>query len=195
MIAKNQDGWNPLHILCRHQHINHDNLLQLIPIMIESNSDVLKTKTRERLTSFQHLCRYYEHDKLNELVGFWSSSENESITQQQHVNARAPDGWTPLHFVCQYYRGGVGKLIELVRLLIEKGANVNASTSDGWTPLHILCSSYIHNDLNGLVELLIDNNREVITAETSEGLKAHYMLKYWNPNKSKFSNVLHILEG
>ncbi|KAG1687690.1 Ankyrin repeat domain-containing protein 49 [Nymphon striatum] len=66
------------------------------------------------------------------------------------VNSIDTDGYTPLHRACYT------KNSEIVKLLLEKGANVAAKTTDGWQPLHSACkwdsvkcaSLLIENDAN-----------------------------------------------
>src|ERR1017187_4888420 len=45
------------------------------------------------------------------------------------INAKGPDGWTPLMLAADK-----GKL-EVVKILLDRGADVNAKDADGWTPL------------------------------------------------------------
>lgn len=49
----------------------------------------------------------------------------------QLVNIRNKDGMTPLH------RASVKGHVDIVRLLINKGADIEATDGRGWTPLHI----------------------------------------------------------
>ncbi|KAI2808945.1 ankyrin repeat domain-containing protein [Blomia tropicalis] len=46
------------------------------------------------------------------------------------VNVSDVDGYTPLH------RASYNNRIEVVKYLIENGANVRAKTMDGWEPIH-----------------------------------------------------------
>lgn len=48
-------------------------------------------------------------------------------------------------------------LIELIELLIAKGAEVKAKTSNGCTPLHYLCENY---DSDNLMEVVRDVERK-----------------------------------
>lgn len=49
------------------------------------------------------------------------------------VNCRDSDGYTPLHRACYNGRTNV------VRVLLQRGADVAARTEDGWQPLHCAC--------------------------------------------------------
>lgn len=83
-----------------------------------------------------------------------------------HVNAYAPDGWTPLALAAYFGQAAAARLLlaagadvhavgrnatanqplhaavagkrhELVQLLLDAGAEVNAQDGDGWTPLNL----------------------------------------------------------
>jgi ankyrin repeat protein len=60
--------------------------------------------------------------------------------------------------------------LELVKLLIEKGADVNAKTNDDATPLHVAAN----NDNLELVKLLIENDADV-NAKTNKGATPLHM--------------------
>lgn len=61
------------------------------------------------------------------------------------------DQFTALHFAAQ------ANQIEIVKYLIERGANLNAKSSFNRTPLH-LCSLKGHLDV---VQILVDNEADV----------------------------------
>ena len=46
-------------------------------------------------------------------------------------NARAEDGWTPLHRAARDSESPA-----VVQVLLDAGADLNAQAEDGWTPLH-----------------------------------------------------------
>jgi len=52
-----------------------------------------------------------------------------------NINIWDSDGWAPLHIACLH------GYADLVRLLVEKGADVNVRTMNEWahTPLHLVC--------------------------------------------------------
>ena len=49
------------------------------------------------------------------------------------VNCRDSDGYTPLH------RASYNGRTNVVRVLLQRGADVDARTEDGWQPLHCAC--------------------------------------------------------
>lgn len=49
------------------------------------------------------------------------------------VNCRDSDGYTPLH------RASYNGHMNVVRVLLQRGADVDARTEDGWQPLHCAC--------------------------------------------------------
>jgi ankyrin repeat protein len=52
------------------------------------------------------------------------------------VNKRIPNGWTPLH------RAVRNRSVEVVRLLLQCGANVNEEDESGWTALHFVSDRF-----------------------------------------------------
>ena len=75
-------------------------------------------------------------------------------------------GWTPLHTAIGH--------IEIIRLLLQNGAEVNVKSNDGYTPLHYAA-------IRGHVEilhLLVENGAD-IEAQDSIGWRAlHYAANY-----------------
>ena len=67
----------------------------------------------------------------------------------------------PLHFAAT--NGDV----ELVSLLLDRGAEINAATQDGWTALHFACL----RGNEGLVQLLLDRGADV-SMTTRSGMSA-----------------------
>lgn len=65
------------------------------------------------------------------------------------VNAKDGKGWTPLHYACQAIRS-FGK--ELIRLLVENGAETESGDKVERTPFHVATLSGYHNLIAHLVE-------------------------------------------
>jgi uncharacterized protein len=90
--------------------------------------------------------------------------------QRDLIGQYSPDGWTPLHLACFFghpaiaeallndganvaarsrnamenaplHAAAAGRNLEVVRLLIARGADVNARQHGGWTPLHAAAQS------------------------------------------------------
>lgn len=68
-----------------------------------------------------------------------ASSKNDCLVgrlvlKQLNVNIRDCEGATPLHLAAEF------GCLEMIKLLLNKGADVNAQDADGYTALHISCS-------------------------------------------------------
>ena len=72
----------------------------------------------------------------------------------EDIDCLGQSGQTPLHeaaFECHY---------DIVKILVEKGANVNAKTSNGYIPLHYVSPSSRENALK-IAKLLIEKGSDV----------------------------------
>jgi len=69
-----------------------------------------------------------------------------------NVNCRDSNGRTPLHYAV------VTKHLEIVSLLLERGADVNAQDNEGWTPCHRAAYWGYFN----IVDLLLSYNADVL---------------------------------
>jgi ankyrin repeat protein len=72
------------------------------------------------------------------------------------VDVRTKDEWTPLHFAAFNGR------IEVVRVLLDRGANANAEDDQGETPLHLVSrSNHIPEEhAVGITELLLERGAD-----------------------------------
>jgi ankyrin repeat protein len=77
------------------------------------------------------------------------------------VNAQDESGLTPLHYAVNY---GYENQIQIINLLLEKGADVNIKTLDGRTPLHNAAEAANKN----VVELLISKGAKVNVKNDSD---------------------------
>ncbi len=80
------------------------------------------------------------------------------------VNARDKDGRTPLHWACR------GVHLEVVKYLVEKGADVNAEDSNKIVPLHSLAT---RNSAKAIA-VLLDNGAHVDAKDYGGGTALHY---------------------
>jgi len=93
--------------------------------------------------------------KEDKFIAFAANGELEKvenyIKKEININAKNKSKWTALAYACKYNH------IEIVKLLIDNGADVNIAVNTGSTPLHIA--------LNGgnteIAEYLIENNADI----------------------------------
>jgi ankyrin repeat protein len=84
------------------------------------------------------------------------------------VNAKDKDNRTPLHWACR------GVHLEVVKFLVEKGADVNAEDSNKVVPLHSLA---VRNSIEA-IELLLAKEANVDTKEYGGHTALHYAAMY-----------------
>jgi len=83
--------------------------------------------------------------------------EDESVD----VNATTPKGITSLN-LCLKNCSKHPKLMNMVWLLVEKGADVTTKTKDdGSTPLYSLCLNYKYDNLIFILDLLLQKGADV----------------------------------
>ncbi len=136
--AKNVDGCEPLHLACMNENGN----LSLIKFLISKGADI-KCVNNIGITPL-HSCVNKEVAKF-------------LIEKGLDVNARDVEGRTPIHCLSNLiqYLGRVPdskdkkntfkNIVEVMKALLEKGADINAKNKYGETPLHILASAIEEN--------------------------------------------------
>lgn len=103
---------------------------------IDANRDLLDAHSRDGWTPL-HLAAFFGHAEL----------AKELLNRGVNVDVRSSNGMrnTPLHAAV------AGRQIELMRLLLENGADANAKQEGGWTALHAAAQ----NGDREMAELLI----------------------------------------
>ncbi len=97
------------------------------------------------------------------------------------VNARDKDGRTPLHWACR------GVHLEVVKFLVDKGADVNAEDSNKVVPLHSLA---IRNSTEA-IELLLARGADVDAKDYGANTALHHAAVY----NAKYAVALLVKKG
>jgi ankyrin repeat protein len=80
------------------------------------------------------------------------------------VNTKDQDGRTPLHWACR------GNKLEVVKFLVEKGADVDAEDNNKIVPLHSLAT----RDNAAAIAILLDNGAEIDARDYGNDTALHY---------------------
>eukprot|EP01102_Stenamoeba_stenopodia_P014281 TRINITY_DN4721_c0_g1_i2.p1 TRINITY_DN4721_c0_g1~~TRINITY_DN4721_c0_g1_i2.p1 ORF type:complete len:217 (-),score=46.52 TRINITY_DN4721_c0_g1_i2:32-682(-) len=103
------------------------------------------------------------------------------LIEEKGVESKDDGGQTPLHIAASAFTNNM----ELVSLLLNKGASVNAQDKKNWTPLHY-AASYQHLKI---VKLLLRNSADVnLTNEAGETV-LHLLTRIPCDLKSSFAKV------
>ena len=95
------------------------------------------------------------------------NNQTSRIEETKDVNVKDKNGLTPLHWTFKkiYTLNFAFKSIEVIKLLIEHGANLNAQDNNGNTPLYDACwYGYLE-----IVQSLLNRGADV-TMETAKGI-------------------------
>jgi ankyrin repeat protein len=123
----------------------------LVEEMLAGNKSLVKLISADGWTAL-HLAAFFGHRDCAQAL----------LNGGSEVNARStnPMRNTPLH------AGTAGRNAEVIKLLIDFGADVNARQHGGWTPLHAAAQS---GDVE-IAKLLLENGAEIgIRADNNQG--------------------------
>lgn len=134
--AQNTDGNTPLFIAVWKGHIDS------IKALIEQRADINEIDDNG-MTLLHHAAKYGQAEAIRFLV------------KPGNVNAKDRFGRTPLHFAISS-RGG--DRADVVRILLEKGADINAADNEGQTPL---CTAAASTVANKTVRVLLEYKADV----------------------------------
>ena len=108
----------------------------------------------------------------------------------QNIDEFGGDGEeTPLHIACRYSNA------EVVKLLLDKGANVKIQNQEGNTPLHNVCSTIgsFEQNTKDVVELLVENDADV-NAQNNDEETPLYCLLLYKPDKLRITIALYLID-
>ncbi|XP_057373621.1 death-associated protein kinase 1-like [Daphnia carinata] len=161
--AKNDDGWNALHLLCSNNSSQH--LTDAIELLIELGIDK-NTKNDNGSNALHLLCRNNSSPHLIDAIKLL-------IELGFDKKAKDKNGSNALHLLCGF--NSSQHLIDAIKLLIELGIDKNVKTNDGWNALHLLCrfssSPHLIDAIKLLIELGIDKNAK----DNDGGNALHYL--------------------
>ncbi|XP_057371130.1 serine/threonine-protein kinase/endoribonuclease IRE1-like [Daphnia carinata] len=171
--AKDDDGWNALHLLCSNDSSPH--LIHAIQLFIELGIDK-DAKINDGSNALHLLCSNNSSPHLIDAIKLL-------IELGIDKNAKTNYGSNALHLLCSNNSGP--HFIDAIKLLIKFGIDKNAKTNDGWNALHLSCeyssSPHIIDAIKLLIELGIDKN-----AKTFFGWNA-YDLSRRNKNLTNYN--------
>ena len=167
--TRDKNGETPLHKFCT--RYEYDNMVDIVQLLIKNGADV-NAKNRNGVIPLHNLVKCYRKVQLIDTVRLLI------IEHGADVNAKAMfiDG-TPLLFLCMDQTEN-DNLIDVIRLLIEKGADANFRRNDGYTPLHALCEFYEKYDfLMDIVHLMVEEGADLNDDGFSEGTPLQMLRK------------------
>ncbi len=149
--------------------------------MKDETVDVNASSSRiygEKMSPLHLVCHHYFDYEQLEFAKDYKGVElvRDLLFHGANVNARAThvkdaswwnfrEGLTPLHLLFgsaeAKYVASPADFIDIVQLLLEKGADINTKTNFGETPLHYLCTYYPGDKLPVVAKLLIQNGADV----------------------------------
>ncbi|XP_045023640.1 uncharacterized protein LOC116920209 isoform X2 [Daphnia magna] len=170
--AKDNRGWNALHLLCRFNSEN-SNLIDAIRLLIQLGIDV-NAKDKNGQNALHFLCWSNSNSNLIDAIRLF-------IQLGIDVNAKDNTGWNAFHFLCRFNSNS--NLIDAIRLFIQLGIDVNAKDNIGWNALHFLCRFNSNSNLIDAIRLFIQLGIDV-NAKDNTGWNAFHYLCYFNSNSN-----------
>jgi len=109
----------------------------------------------------------------------------------QTINKKNSTQWTALHIACR--NSTTWCSIELVRKLLNAGADPNLKNNEGWTPLHLaVCYSSTDSSLETVTELLEEGAKPNL--KDNDGSTPLHIAAYYSNTNSSLETVIKLLE-
>ncbi len=91
------------------------------------------------------------------------------VITRNNIDAKDNNGWTALHYAVQQGR------VEMVKLLLDKGASIDDEGRNGWTDLQFaVFKGYIE-----IISILLDKGAKVSACEKTSGMTALHYAAIW----------------
>lgn len=130
-----------------------DNILKLAKLLIDKQIDVNR-KTINGFTALGLAIKNFGSlDRTNELIKLLLENGSDP-----NVSCNT-NGWTLINLACRYYQHD--GLIDVLRLLIDRGAQLEHRTANGNNALTLLALNYQQNNMADVIGLLIDAGADV----------------------------------
>ncbi|XP_045035389.1 serine/threonine-protein kinase/endoribonuclease ire-1-like [Daphnia magna] len=139
--AKDDDGRNALHLLCR--NYSSPKLTDAIELLIENKIDV-NAKDNDGLNAIHYLCRYHLSHNLIKAI---------EILIHFGIDAKATtnDGSNALHYLSRY--NPTSNLLDAIEILTRMGVDAQAKDKDGWN-----VNYYLYNKDKKEMKILVDRD-------------------------------------
>jgi len=124
-----------------------------------------------------------DNDLLDAVRDFYGNAENvkKAIESGANVNTTDPSKRTALHRMVTLSSQKPKVALELIQLLINKGADPNAKDDFGWTPLHIFAVQRAGRDPK-VLETLIDADADINAKDSRNRTPIFYIVTIgWDP--------------
>ncbi|XP_057368000.1 uncharacterized protein LOC130688994 [Daphnia carinata] len=115
--AKDSDGNNALHLLCRYRYSSSEKLIGAVKLLIQHGINV-SAKDKDGRNALHYLCQHSSRSDLSEAIRIF-------IENGIDVNEKDNDGWNALRFLS---RNSMDKHLkfDVLRFLIRYGAQVHS---------------------------------------------------------------------
>ena len=177
--AQDQDGNTPLHHACWNEN------LELVKILVKNGADVNKENIDDT-TPLGIVADYDEEGDKKKIYDYLMSKGAKTILDDSSSKSsekididKDEDGNTPLHLACR------DKNLELVKLLVEKGADVNEKNNIFELPLDIVENE--EGDAKEIYDYLQSKGAKTYMEELEEELKEEGASKSSSKSRSSKS--------
>ncbi|XP_059351757.1 RGS domain-containing serine/threonine-protein kinase A-like [Daphnia carinata] len=142
--AKDKDGMNALHLLCR--YYSNPKLIDAIQLLIRNGIDV-NARDNDGMNAIHYLCWYHSSQKLIDAF---------QILNQSGIDAKAitNDGSNALHYLCRY--NSTPNLVDAVGILTKLGVDMMLPDNAGWNAFY-----YSQNKFNKEMKIWFDRQQPI----------------------------------
>ena len=155
--SRNKEERTPLDYACCGGHF------EIVQTLLQIGANV-EARDNHRQTPLMKACWYGQVKTVQLLLEKGADIRAESSTT----------GATALHAACSYLapnKNQYESVVEIVKMLLAKGADLGAQDKGGYTPLHLACAG--EEDRSKLVEILLEKGAGVHAKNNNEDTPLH----------------------